>query len=540
MESPLATGLPTPSMRHFLAPRPVKAVAPWLLNPTLGHQVDGLKQDQSVDDRECLSSSPRRSSLPSPAPSDEIILDWPPRAPAFIPSDMRTSGTRSACASPKPHLDHATSALCSPPPSPSRAKPRAGKKTFMKDETISTNVLTSKDVHHNTISAQPRPPHKQGGQLIRPTMTPPPFSGSPELDKFVVSSAAQYTSSFAGNDLNEVVDQIEEVIRSLLGVLRDVRRYKRFLDFRGSNAQRLLDCIQMLLDNPLLEDRVRGVLLIALIRLSRKSDLHPECFDLTNVAHEGDYPVADGRYCEIYKGRLRGEVVCLKIVKMYTASDRGQFRKIAGVAAGMSYLHKNHVVHGDIKGANILVTDSGRACLTDFGLSSLAEAHDVQHPAFSSSGTARFQAPELIDPNFENPRSKPSDVYAFAMTCYQIFTGRLPFFELKRDYSVLLKVIDGKRPDRPTETLCQDRGLTDLMWRLIQDSWEQLPNKRPNAAQISERLGKNVVEYPHKLEAWGDLAPPRLRTSWEFPPSFIEETLRILGTTGIFVSQASS
>ncbi|KAG6852348.1 hypothetical protein C0991_000495 [Blastosporella zonata] len=78
---------------------------------------------------------------------------------------------------------------------------------------------------------------------------------------------------------------------------------------------------------------------------------------------------------------------------------------VAEIAAGMSYLHKNQVVHGDIKGANVLVTDSGRACLTDFGLSSLAENHGVQYPAFTSGGTARFQAPELIDPNFEHPRS---------------------------------------------------------------------------------------------------------------------------------------
>ncbi|KAG6909099.1 hypothetical protein DXG01_001973 [Tephrocybe rancida] len=331
-------------------------------------------------------------------------------------------------------------------------------------------------------------------------MTPAPSSGSPELDNFVVCSAARYTSpqvkTLIENHLSEAGGHAGELIGSLLYMLRDVNR------------------------------------------LSRKSDLYPQCFNLTDVTREGDHPIADSRYCEIHKGRLRGELVCLKIVKLYTASDRDQFRKITGVAAGMAYLHQNHVVHGDIKGANILVTNSGRACLTDFGLSSLAEAHDVQHPAFSSSGTARFQAPELIDPNLENPRSKPSDVYAFGMTCYQIFTGRLPFFELKRDYSVLLKVIDGKRPDRPRETLYQDRGLTDLMWHLIQDSWEQLPNKRPNAAHIVERLGKNVVEDQHRLETWGDLAPPRLRASWEYPLAFIEGTLRILGMTG--VSQASS
>lgn len=42
-------------------------------------------------------------------------------------------------------------------------------------------------------------------------------------------------------------------------------------------------------------------------------------------------------------------------------------------ACGMEYLHLRNVVHGDLRAANILVDDKGRACVSDFGLSKVIE-----------------------------------------------------------------------------------------------------------------------------------------------------------------------
>lgn len=82
------------------------------------------------------------------------------------------------------------------------------------------------------------------------------------------------------------------------------------------------------------------------------------------------------------------------------------------------------MIHGDLKGANILVNDSGRACLADFGISCVSDAHGMETASLSSAsrqgGTVRYQAPELFDPEFESPRSKASDVYAFALVCYEV------------------------------------------------------------------------------------------------------------------------
>ena len=71
-----------------------------------------------------------------------------------------------------------------------------------------------------------------------------------------------------------------------------------------------------------------------------------------------------------------------------------------------------------------MITESHRACLADFGFSSVMDSHGLNRLSLSSAsnacGTVRFHAPELIDPATEDSRSKLSDVYAFGCVCYEV------------------------------------------------------------------------------------------------------------------------
>ncbi|KZV83311.1 kinase-like protein, partial [Exidia glandulosa HHB12029] len=72
---------------------------------------------------------------------------------------------------------------------------------------------------------------------------------------------------------------------------------------------------------------------------------------------------------------------------------------IAQIFAGIEYLHTRtpKIVHADIKGANVLISDHGVARLSDFGFASaLAEDH-VYSTQHSVCGTWRWMAPELHD-----------------------------------------------------------------------------------------------------------------------------------------------
>lgn len=85
-----------------------------------------------------------------------------------------------------------------------------------------------------------------------------------------------------------------------------------------------------------------------------------------------------------------------------------------------------NVVHGDLRGTNILVSDDWNACLADFGLTSATEAPTAEGALTSSSnhaGSARWFAPELVQPTSFGcerfARTPASDVYAFACVCLE-------------------------------------------------------------------------------------------------------------------------
>jgi serine/threonine protein kinase len=77
--------------------------------------------------------------------------------------------------------------------------------------------------------------------------------------------------------------------------------------------------------------------------------------------------------------------------------------------------------------ANILITPSLRACLADFGLTTFAESQIVgwSTATANATGTARWLAPELLAPEFDNNdnpgrTSLASDIYSFACVGYEV------------------------------------------------------------------------------------------------------------------------
>ncbi|KAF9646807.1 kinase-like protein, partial [Thelephora ganbajun] len=67
------------------------------------------------------------------------------------------------------------------------------------------------------------------------------------------------------------------------------------------------------------------------------------------------------------------------------------------VAKGLAYMHGLHLVHGDLKGcANILINKNRRACIADFGLSTITGIRILM--SFTPGGTYRWMSSELYDP----------------------------------------------------------------------------------------------------------------------------------------------
>ncbi|KAG8725550.1 hypothetical protein FRC09_011277 [Ceratobasidium sp. 395] len=86
----------------------------------------------------------------------------------------------------------------------------------------------------------------------------------------------------------------------------------------------------------------------------------------------------------------------------------------AQIADGLAFLHENKIVHGDLKGANVLISESYEPLLIDFGNAVLHDRSlQFTYTTAKSNFSLRWTAPELL---YGAPCSFEADVYALGMT----------------------------------------------------------------------------------------------------------------------------
>ncbi len=93
------------------------------------------------------------------------------------------------------------------------------------------------------------------------------------------------------------------------------------------------------------------------------------------------------------------------------------------VAAALEAAHQAHLVHRDVKPANVLVPSSGPVKVTDFGIAKASDADDLTKTGMVM-GTARYLAPEQVNGGTADARS---DVYALGLVLYEMLCGSPPF-----------------------------------------------------------------------------------------------------------------
>lgn len=102
----------------------------------------------------------------------------------------------------------------------------------------------------------------------------------------------------------------------------------------------------------------------------------------------------------------------------------------AKIAVALDSLHRQHVVHLDVKPSNIMIRPSGEAVLLDYGLSRHDELPDLMAEQFRLPyGTAPYMAPEQVMGHRGDPRS---DQFALGVLMYFFSTGSRPFGDPQR------------------------------------------------------------------------------------------------------------
>ena len=190
---------------------------------------------------------------------------------------------------------------------------------------------------------------------------------------------------------------------------------------------------------------------------------------------------------------------------------REGWRLIRDIADAVSYLHRNQIIHCDIKPSNILLTDETpfHIKICDFGQSRGQAAE-----GFQPVGTPLYASPEQL----RNPRDSADgkgfrwDVYSFGVVAYKLLTGELPRLQglanaerrsFDPDSTLVEATIEGDQPRN--EKVVTGRQLATLIEAVEDITWPScfyIPSDRK--LLVEQCLSLDSRERPADMrEVWG-------------------------------------
>lgn len=168
-------------------------------------------------------------------------------------------------------------------------------------------------------------------------------------------------------------------------------------------------------------------------------------------------------------------------------------RNMATICDAIHYAHQQGVIHRDIKASNVMLDQSGKPYITDFGIAKW-ERSLTRTQTGVLMGSPYYMSPEQIEGHDLDCRS---DIYSLGVTLYVLLTQRYPF-QGETAMSILAKRLS--RPATPPETYNPD-----LPPRLIAILTKTLEPDRRDRYQTAAELADEINDF---LQCETDAAAP--------------------------------
>ncbi|KAG8947382.1 hypothetical protein FRC03_001054 [Tulasnella sp. 419] len=182
-------------------------------------------------------------------------------------------------------------------------------------------------------------------------------------------------------------------------------------------------------------------------------------------------------------------------IALYAANQSNSRRVelLSQTASGLAYLHKENIVHHDIKSANVMVDDKGKAVIIDFG----ASYHADQAPKLCTSSnlpqSPRWNPPERIwHKEYNNEERIPHlsyDIWAFGCLILEVFSNaEHPWIRYQNPQTVWSATRPERRelPGEPAEY----PGVPACVWDVCRSCWNYDRNLRPSISNVCDMLKK--------------------------------------------------
>jgi len=158
------------------------------------------------------------------------------------------------------------------------------------------------------------------------------------------------------------------------------------------------------------------------------------------------------------------------------------------VFSGLIYLHENHIIHGDLKPQNILISSTENNSVSneiyswikiiDFGTAKIFKKEIIKGDDIV--GTLYYIAPEVFSSNYDNYDEK-SDIWSVGIILYKALTKKYPFIGIS-DEETIQYILENDYDD----TLLMD--YSDELKDLIKNLLMKDPNKRPSAKEALNHI----------------------------------------------------
>jgi eukaryotic-like serine/threonine-protein kinase len=173
--------------------------------------------------------------------------------------------------------------------------------------------------------------------------------------------------------------------------------------------------------------------------------------------------------------------------------------------AALAALHREGIVHGDLKPSNIMLKRTGNAKIVDLG-----SAFDVQHPPLRRTCTPTYAAPEVLDGAESTPRS---DLASLGYVLIEMLSGLPPFAGLSnfRDLLEAKRFLAQKLPNvLPSEVTCNELLMNFCRGLIAPDPMRRFPSAeaadlvKEGAASFHRQLikGDLASEYDNEIRLW--------------------------------------
>mmetsp|Transcript_44436 Transcript_44436/g.112432 ORF Transcript_44436/g.112432 Transcript_44436/m.112432 type:complete len:304 (-) Transcript_44436:1532-2443(-) len=198
------------------------------------------------------------------------------------------------------------------------------------------------------------------------------------------------------------------------------------------------------------------------------------------------------RVCQMYgvSELSDGETLCC-VMKLYGPSladelerkDHAPFglRQVykysIEILEGLVALHDSGVIMQDLKPANVLLDEEGKAVVSDFDMAHDVGSRDGVAQVTGSLGTPAYQSPEAWDPSNFGGVTVKTDMWAFACFVVELATGREPWPDMRWPSIRRAILSDCKTPDIPA-------SLPPWLRAVLERCFDICPENRPHAKEV--------------------------------------------------------